>query len=58
MVAFYDRHVCRIRPYPDWLDRCFSGLDANPEVYHTMNGPSEFHVIGPLKDFDVTAELG
>ena len=23
-----------------------------------MNGPSEFHVIGPLKDFDVTADLG
>ncbi|HEX9066956.1 MAG TPA: proline iminopeptidase-family hydrolase [Streptosporangiaceae bacterium] len=58
MVAFYDRHVCRIRPYPDWLDRCFAGIDANPEVYHTMNGPSEFHVIGPLKDFDVLADLG
>jgi len=57
MVAFYDRHVCRVRPYPDWLDRCFAGIDANPEVYHTMNGPSEFHVIGPLKDFDVTGEL-
>jgi len=58
MVAFYDRHVCRVRPYPDWLDRCFAGLGANPEVYYTMNGPSEFHVIGPLKDFDITAELG
>ncbi|HEX9031918.1 MAG TPA: proline iminopeptidase-family hydrolase [Streptosporangiaceae bacterium] len=58
MVAFYDRHVCRVRPYPDWLDRCFDRLNANPEVYHTMNGPSEFHVIGPLKDFDVTGELG
>jgi L-proline amide hydrolase len=58
MVAFYDRHVCRVRPYPDWLDRCFAGIEANPEVYHTMNGPSEFHVIGPLKDFDVTAGLG
>ncbi len=22
-----------------------------------MNGPSEFHVIGPLKDFDVSAAL-
>ena len=58
MVAFYDRHVCRVRPYPGWLDRCFAAIDANPEVYHTMNGPSEFHVIGPLKDFDVTADLG
>ncbi len=58
MEVFYDRHVCRLRPYPDCLDRLFAALNANPEVYHTMNGPSEFHVIGPLKDFDVTGELG
>ena len=58
MISFYDRHLCRVRPYPDWLDRCFDGLNGNPEVYHTMNGPSEFHVIGPLKEFDVTADLG
>lgn len=58
MVAFYDRHVCRLRPYPDWLQRCFDALLANPEVYLAMNGPSEFHVIGPLKDFDITARLG
>ncbi len=58
MVAFYDRHVCRVRPYPDWLQRTFDGLAANPEVYYTMNGPTEFHVIGPLKDFDVLADLG
>jgi L-proline amide hydrolase len=58
MMVFYDRHVCRVRPYPDWLQRMFDGLNGNPEVYHTMNGPSEFHVIGPLKDFDLLAELG
>jgi len=50
MMAFYDRHVCRVRPWPEWLQRTFDGLVANPEVYKTMNGPSEFHVIGPLKD--------
>ena len=57
MMAFYERHVCRV-PWPDWLQRTFQGLAANPEVYNTMNGPSEFHVIGPLKDFDITADLG
>jgi proline-specific peptidase len=57
MMAFYDRHVCR-RPWPDWLRRTFDAIAANPEVYNTMNGPSEFHVIGPLKDFDITADLG
>jgi proline-specific peptidase len=29
----------------------------NPEVYHTMNGPSEFHVTGELKDWDITGRL-
>ncbi len=58
MMAFYDRHVCRRRPWPDWLQRTFDGIAVNPEVYNTMNGPSEFHVIGPLKDFDITADLG
>jgi L-proline amide hydrolase len=58
MMVFYDRHVCRVRPWPDWLQRTFDGIEANPEVYLTMNGPSEFHVIGVIKDFDVTADLG
>jgi len=56
MMAFYDRHVCRV-PWPDWLQRTFADLAANPEVYNTMNGPSEFHVIGPLKDFDIEGDL-
>ena len=58
MLAFYDRHVCRVRPWPDFLQRTFETMEATPEVYATMNGPSEFHIIGPLKDFDITGELG
>jgi len=38
--------------------RSFEKLTANPEVYHTMNGPSEFHVIGVLKNWNITARLG
>jgi hypothetical protein len=29
-------------------------MDADPTVYHTMNGPSEFYVIGSLKNWDIT----
>jgi len=58
MMVFYDRHVCRVRPWPDWLQATFDALAKSPEVYLTMNGPSEFHVIGSLKDFDVSAHLG
>src|SRR5215471_1060868 len=57
MLVFYDRHVCRVTPWPDFFQRTIDGLEAAPEVYNTMNGPSEFHVIGPLKDFDITGDL-
>ena len=58
VMVFYQRHLCRTDPWPDWLVECFQALDANPEVYHSMNGPSEFHVIGTIKDWDITDRLG
>ncbi len=58
MTEFYNRHVCRIVPNPDYVQRSFAKLAANPEVYNTMNGPSEFHVIGTLKNWDIISELG
>jgi L-proline amide hydrolase len=57
-MVFYRRHLCRTDPWPEWLVRCFEVLDANPEVYRTMNGPNEFHVIGTIKDWDITDRLG
>lgn len=56
--VYYDRHVCRVVPNPEYVTRAFAKIAQNPEVYHTMNGPSEFHVIGTLKDWDITARLG
>lgn len=35
----------------------FAKMDEDPTVYHTMNGPSEFHCIGSLKDWDITDRL-
>ena len=32
-------------------------MDEDPTVYHTMNGPSEFHVVGPLKDWTIIDRL-
>ena len=57
-MVFYRRHVCRTDPWPDWLQRTFEALAANPEVYETMNGPNEFHVVGTIKDFDLEDRLG
>jgi L-proline amide hydrolase len=54
--VFYDRHLCRI-PWPDCVERSFAQMAEDPTVYHTMNGPSEFHVIGSLKTWDITDRL-
>jgi proline-specific peptidase len=58
MQVFYDRHVCRIVPNPEYVSRSFAKLAQHPEVYYTMNGPSEFHVIGTLKHWDIIPQLG
>jgi L-proline amide hydrolase len=51
--AFYNRHVCRIVPNPPEVTESFDNIAKDPTVYHTMNGPSEFHVIGTLRDWSV-----
>jgi L-proline amide hydrolase len=56
VMRFYERHLCRI-PFPDGLQRTFAQLAADPTVYHTMNGPSEFYVIGTLRGWDITPRL-
>jgi L-proline amide hydrolase len=55
--VFYARHLCRI-PQPPYVVASFEQLAADPTVYHTMNGPSEFHVIGSLKTWDIRKDLG
>jgi L-proline amide hydrolase len=58
MMCFYERHLCRVVPFPEPLQRTFAQLARDPTVYHTMNGPSEFHVIGTLRSWDITPRLG
>jgi len=57
MLQFYNRHVCRVVPNPDYVARSFAKLAEHPEVYFTMNGPSEFHVTGTLKNWDIIGQL-
>ena len=57
MMAFYDRHVCRIKPMPPEVAATFAAMDADPTVYRTMNGPSEFHVVGNLKGWSIVDRL-
>ena len=58
MTVFYDRHLCRVVPNPEFVTRSFAKLARNPQVYRTMNGPTEFHVVGTLKDWEILSRLG
>ena len=53
MMVFYNRHVCRLTPWPRDFMATFMEIYNDPTVYYAMNGPSEFHVIGSLRDWGV-----
>lgn len=56
MMFYYHRHVCRLSPWPEFVKR---GLEKKgKQVYETMLGPSETHIIGHLKNWDMTSRLG
>ncbi len=53
ILPFYKAHVCRLDPWPREYMASFYEIFNDPTVYYAMNGPSEFHVIGSLKDWGV-----
>ncbi|WFS25540.1 proline iminopeptidase-family hydrolase [Rhizobium rhododendri] len=56
--VFYDRHVCRVTPWPPEVARTFEIMEEDNTVYRNMNGPTEFHVIGTMKDWTIEERLG
>jgi proline iminopeptidase len=52
---YYNKHICRVYPFPEAIDRAFSHL--NGDVYTIMQGPSEFGISGRLALWDRTADL-
>lgn len=55
MMEFYERHVCRLKPWPK--EMLAESKNNNHQVYGYMWGASEFTVTGTLKEFDVTTRL-
>ena len=55
--VFYHLHLCRLDPWPEAMLASMRQMDGN-QVYATMNGPTEFDVIGTLRDWDRTPDLG
>lgn len=56
-IAFYRRHLCRVDPFPPEIEASLAGIAEDNTVYATMNGPSEFTVIGTVKNWDYTDKL-
>jgi proline-specific peptidase len=53
--VFYDRHVIHTKPLPADVESTFTNIGT--QVYNTMNGPTEFTVVGSFKDYDGTPRL-
>ncbi|KAJ7189667.1 hypothetical protein GGX14DRAFT_383014 [Mycena pura] len=64
MRIFYSQFLCRMDPWPKELDEYLAWIDKDSTVYFTMralvksstNGPSEFYITGPLKDWSIIDE--
>jgi proline-specific peptidase len=56
--VYYRRHLCRLNPWPDCLNRTLEKLGQDSEVYNTMWGPSEFHCTGRLQNWNIEDQLG
>jgi proline iminopeptidase len=52
---FYNKHLCRIVPWPEPISRAFGKL--NQSLYVTMQGPSEFGITGKLTNWDRKKEI-
>jgi len=55
MLIYYQRHVCRLDPWPDCLVRSMEKMGRS--VYEQMWGPSEFTMTGNLKDYERIVQL-
>ncbi|KAI0014701.1 Alpha/Beta hydrolase protein [Xylariomycetidae sp. FL0641] len=45
-LVFNKKHVCRIDPMPEPVQTAFKHLKEDPTSYLTMQGPSEFVIVG------------
>lgn len=52
----YRRHVCRVDPWPNGVQRSMAEVEHGID-HGTMNGPSEFHVTGTLRDWNIVDRL-
>jgi proline-specific peptidase len=57
LLEFYNRHLCRLQPWPPVIMENVRHLASN-SAYRTLQGPNELVITGNLKDWDRTERLG
>ncbi|KAK7045122.1 proline iminopeptidase [Favolaschia claudopus] len=56
VAVFYARHLCTLDPMPEPVQEALGWIAKDSTVYLTMNGPSEFYVTGPLKEWSMVED--
>ncbi|EPS95346.1 hypothetical protein FOMPIDRAFT_1032930 [Fomitopsis schrenkii] len=57
-IGYYNKQfTLRLDTWPEEVIKSFHGVEEDPTVYGTMQGPSEFTVIGSLKTWDIRPQL-
>jgi len=55
---FYQKHICRLDPWPEPVVRSLNHLNGIPkQIYVMMQGPSEFGIAGRLANWDIKNRL-
>jgi L-proline amide hydrolase len=55
--VFYDRHICRVLPYPPEVQASFDNVAQDPTVYSAMIGDNELLCTGSLREWSVIDEV-
>ncbi|MGO9924901.1 MAG: proline iminopeptidase-family hydrolase [Mycobacterium sp.] len=50
-----ETYLCRVRPWPTELLDAFQNMGT--EIFETMFGPSDFHIVGTIRNWDVFDRL-
>ena len=50
-----ETYLCRVRPWPGELEDAFRTMGT--EIFETMFGPSDFHIVGTIRNWDVFDRL-
>ena len=50
-----ETYLCRVRPWPRELEDAFMRMGA--EIFETMFGASDFHIVGTIRNWDVFDRL-